>query len=238
MNALSRSVASFWNSSIGKKILVALTGIILLLFLPGHLIGNLLLFAGKNAINEYALWLHDLGHGSAVWIARIGLLAALVIHVLLTIQLTMRNKAVSQSYSHPATVRASKSSRMMIWSGLTILAFIIYHISHFTVRIGNDYNGSSYLTSLPGHEGKVHNVYQMIIDGFSHPGNTLFYIIAITLLCSHLSHGFSSVFQTLGLRSTKNNMLIMLAGWAYALLLWLGFLSIPVAVFCFGYGRV
>ena len=237
MNALTRAILSFWDSSIGKKILVAGTGIALLLFLPGHMIGNLLLFAGKDAINEYALWLHNLGHGGAVWIARIGLLAALVVHVLLTIQLTARNRAVRQKYSHPATNRASRSSRMMIWSGLTILAFIIYHISHFTVRIGNDYNGTAYLTSLPGHEGDVHNVHKMIIDGFSHTGNTVFYMIAITILCSHLSHGFASVFQTLGLRSRKSDLLIARAGWAYALLIWVGFLSIPVAVFFFEYGR-
>ena len=237
MNALTRAVLSFWDSSIGKKILVAGTGIALLLFLPGHMIGNLLLFAGKDAINEYALWLHNLGHGGAVWIARIGLLAALVVHVLLTIQLTVRNRAVRQKYSHPATNRASRSSRMMIWSGLTILAFIIYHISHFTVRIGNDYNGTAYLTSLPSHEGDVHNVHKMIIDGFSHTGNTVFYMIAITILCSHLSHGFASVFQTLGLRSRKSDLLIARAGWAYALLIWVGFLSIPVAVLFFGYGR-
>ena len=237
MNALTRAILSFWDSSIGKKILVAGTGIALLLFLPGHMIGNLLLFAGKDAINEYALWLHNLGHGGAVWIARIGLLAALVVHVLLTIQLTVRNRAVRQKYSRPATNRASRSSRMMIWSGLTILAFIIYHISHFTVRIGNDYNGTVYLTSLPGHEGDVHNVHKMIIDGFSHTGNTVFYMIAITILCSHLSHGFASVFQTLGLRSRKSDLLIARAGWAYALMIWVGFLSIPVAVFFFGYGR-
>jgi len=237
MNALTRAILSFWDSSIGKKILVAVTGIALLLFLPGHMIGNLLLFAGKDAINEYALWLHNLGHGGAVWIARIGLLAALVVHVLLTIQLTARNRAVRQKYSHPATNRASRSSRMMIWSGLTILAFIIYHISHFTVRIGNDYNGTAYLTSLPSHEGDVHNVHKMIIDGFSHTGNTVFYMIAITILCSHLSHGFASVFQTLGLRSRKSDLLIARAGWAYALLIWVGFLSIPVAVLFFGYGR-
>ena len=237
MNALTRAILSFWDSSIGKKILVAGTGIALLLFLPGHMIGNLLLFAGKDAINEYALWLHNLGHGGAVWIARIGLLAALVVHVLLTIQLTARNRAVRQKYSHPATNRASRSSRMMIWSGLTILAFIIYHISHFTVRIGNDYNGTAYLTSLPGHEGDVHNVHKMIIDGFSHIGNTVFYVIAITILCSHLSHGFASVFQTLGLRSHKSELLITRAGWAYALLIWVGFLSIPVAILFFGYGR-
>ena len=237
MNALTRAVLSFWESSIGKKILVAGTGIALLLFLPGHLIGNLLLFAGKDAINEYALWLHNLGHGAGVWVARLGLLGALGVHILLTVQLTMRNRAVRQKYSYPATAKASRSSRMMIWSGLTILAFVIYHISHFTVRIGNDYNGTAYLTSLPGHEGDVHNVHQMIIDGFSHIGNTVFYMIAVTLLCSHLSHGFASVFQTLGLRSRKNEVLIMRAGWAYALLLWLGFLSIPTAILFFGYGR-
>ena len=94
MNALTRAVLSFWDSSIGKKILVAGTGIALLLFLPGHLIGNLLLFAGKDAINEYALWLHNAGHGGVVWIARIGLLTVLVVHVLLTIQPTVRNRAV------------------------------------------------------------------------------------------------------------------------------------------------
>ena len=237
MNALTRAIFSFWDSSIGKKILVAGTGIALLLFLPGHLIGNLLLFAGKDAINEYALWLHNAGHGGLVWVARIGLLTVLVVHVLLTVQLTVRNRAVAQKYSYPATNRASRSSRMMIWSGLTILAFIIYHISHFTVRIGNDYNGTAYLTSLPGHEGDVHNVHKMIIDGFSHTGNTVFYIIAITILCSHLSHGFASVFQTLGLRSRKSDLLIARAGWAYALLIWVGFLSIPVAVLFFGYGR-
>ncbi len=238
MNALTRAVLSFWDSSIGKKILVAVTGVALLLFLPGHLIGNLLLFAGKDAINEYALWLHELGHGGAVWLARIGLLTVLVVHILLTIQLTVRNREASQKYSHPATTRASRSSRMMIWSGLTILAFIVYHISHFTVRIGNDYNGSAYLTSLPGHDGNVHNVHQMMVDGFSHVGNTLFYIIAITLLCSHLSHGFSSVFQTLGLRSRKSEIIIKQAGRAYALLIWAGFLSMPVAILFFGYGSI
>lgn len=237
MKALTRTIGAFWNSSIGKKILVALTGIALLLFLPSHLIGNLLVFAGKDAINEYALWLHELGHGGAIWAARIGLLVAFVLHVQLTIQLTVANKAARSSYAYPSTVQASRSSRIMIWSGLTILAFVIYHLSHFTIRIGNDYNSSHYLTSLPGHEGKVHNVYQMMIDGFSHPANVLFYLIALTLLCSHLSHGFASVFQTLGVRSSKTKALLKQVGWAYALLIWLGFISIPIAILVFGYGK-
>ena len=80
-------------------------------------------------------------------------------------------------------------------------------------------------------------MHQMMIDGFSHVGNVVFYMVAITLLCSHLSHGFASVFQTLGLRSRKNEALILRMGWSYALLIWAGFLSIPVAVLFFGYGQ-
>ena len=237
MITVAHSMRSFWHSSIGKKILVAFTGIILLLFLPAHLAGNALIFLGEHAFNKYALWLHELGHGTAIWIARIVLLVALIVHVQLTIQLTIRNKAARPDYSHPATVRTSLSSRMMIWSGLTILAFVIYHICHFTIRIGNDYNSSAYQTSLPGHQDTVHDVYRMTVDGFSHPANVLFYTIAISILCSHLSHGVASVFQTLGLRSTKNRALITLAARAYAIVIWLGFLSIPISIFIFGLGR-
>ena len=237
MKALARTVGSFWHSSIGKKILVALTGVALLLFLPGHLIGNLLLFAGKDAINEYALWLHELGHGAVIWVARFGLLTALAVHVQLTVQLTTRNRAARTAYAYPGNVQATRSSRMMIWSGLTILSFIFYHISHFTVRLGNDYDSSTYQTVLPGHDGEVHNVYQMMIDGFSHPGNVFFYILAITLLCSHLSHGFASVFQTLGIRSGRTKLLIKQLGWAYAVFIWVGFCSIPISIIVFGFGQ-
>ena len=236
MKALTRTIGSFYHSSIGKKILVALTGIALLLFLPGHLIGNLLVFAGKDALNEYGLWLHSLGHGAGVWVARIGLLAALVVHVQLTIQLTIANRAARPKYAYPDTVQASRSSRLMIWSGLTILAFIIYHICHFTIRIGNDYNSKDYMTSLPGHDGEVHNIYKMMIDGFSHPANVFFYVLALTILCSHLSHGFASVFQTLGVRSSKTKAIIKTIGWGYAIAIYLGFVSIPIAILCFGYG--
>jgi succinate dehydrogenase / fumarate reductase cytochrome b subunit len=237
MKALTRTIGSFWNSSIGKKFLVALTGIALLLFLPGHLAGNLLVFAGQDAINEYGVWLHDLGHGAAIWIARIGLLAAFVLHIVLTIQLTVANRAARSEYAYPSTVQASRSSRIMIWSGLTILAFVIYHLLHFTFKVGNEYDGESYMTTLPGHEGEVHNVHKMMIDGFSWTPATLFYIIAISLLCSHLSHGFASVLQTLGVRSSKTSTLIKRLGWAYALVMWLGFISIPISIWIFGYGR-
>ncbi|NNC90502.1 MAG: succinate dehydrogenase cytochrome b subunit [Akkermansiaceae bacterium] len=235
MNVLARTTTSFARSSIGKKIIVALTGIPLLLFLPGHLAGNLLVFVGPDAINEYGLWLHNLGHGAAVWVARAGLLAVFAIHVIVTIQLTRQNKAARPAYAHPGTIQASRSSRIMIWSGLTILAFVIYHILHFTARVGNDFGGAAYKTTVHGEP--AHDVYKMMIDGFSWAPASIFYMIALTLLCSHLSHGFASVFQTLGLRSAKTEGLIKFLGWAYALVIWLGFLSIPVAIWIFGYGR-
>lgn len=237
MKVLTRTIGSFWQSSIGKKILVALTGLALLLFLPGHLAGNLLVFGGPDAINGYGVWLHNLGHGAAIWVARIGLLVAFVVHVVLTIQLTQANRSARTDYAFNATVQASRSSRIMIWSGCTILAFVIFHLLHFTFRVANDFDGPAYMTTLPGHEGEVHNIYKMIIDGFTNVPATLFYIIAITLLCSHLSHGFASVFQTLGLRSEKTRELIQKIGWAYAIAMWLGFLSIPISILFFGYGR-
>ena len=235
MNDLTRSVRSFWGSSIGRKTLVALTGIILLLFLPGHLAGNLLVFLGPGPINEYGVFLHELGHGAGVWVFRAGLLAALVLHTVLTVQLTRANRAARPSHSFNSTVRTTLPARTMIWSGLTILAFVIYHLLHFTVRLGNDYNGEAYMTDLHGE--RVHNVHKMMIDGFSWPPASVFYIIAMTLLCSHLAHGFASVFQTLGIRSSKTAPLITGLGWAYALVIWTGFVSIPVAIWLFGYGR-
>ena len=236
MKSLTRTIGSFWNSSIGKKILVALTGIALLLFLPAHLAGNLLVFVGPDALNEYGVWLHELGHGTAIWFARLGLLSAFIIHLVLPVQLTAANRAARPEYAYPSTVQASRSSRSMMWSGLTILAFVIYHLLHFTLRVGNEYDGESYQTTLPGHQEEVHNVYKMMIDGFSWTPASIFYLIAVTLLCSHLSHGFASVFQTLGVRSSKTSALSGKLGWAYAIIIWLGFVSIPIAIWIFGYG--
>ena len=149
MSAVFDSLSRFYASSIGKKILVALTGLALFGFVIGHMIGNLLIFVGKDAINEYGHMLQTALHGGGVWIARIGLLAAVVIHIVATISLTRANRAarLTQYGQHKAQV-SSKSSRIMIWSGLTILAFIVYHLLHFTIHAGNDYG--TYKTTLDG----------------------------------------------------------------------------------------
>lgn len=224
MNALTRSAAAYWNSSIGKKLVVAVTGLAMVLFLAGHLTGNLLIFAGKEAFDEYAEFLHTAGHGALIWVARIGLLVVLVLHVWATVLLTRDNKAArKEEYACKATIQASKSSRIMIWSGLTVLAFIVFHILHFTVRT------NPHLAAIA-----EESPYEMVIAGFS--GGPLqalvviFYVIAMTLLCSHISHGVASIFQTLGFRSKKSAGLIRSISMGYAVIIWVGFVSIPVAI--------
>jgi len=224
----------FYASSIGKKLLVAVTGLVLVIFVLGHLAGNLLIFAGPDAINEYGNMLHTMGHGGMVWVVRFGLLAAIVLHIVATVQLTIENRAArKEAYGKEATRVASPASRTMIYSGLTVLAFLIYHLLHFTVRAGNDYD--SYRTMLNGVE--VHDVYRMVIAGFSWAPAAMFYIIAMVFLYGHLSHGVSSIFQTLGLATNRTWPLIQKFGQGFALLILIGNCSIPIAIWLFGYGR-
>jgi succinate dehydrogenase / fumarate reductase cytochrome b subunit len=225
MNALTRSATAYWQSSIGKKLVVAVTGLAMVFFLAGHLSGNMLIYAGPQAFNEYAEFLHTAGHGALIWVARVGLLVVVTLHVWATILLTRENKSArKQEYAYKATIQASKSSRIMIWSGLTILAFVIFHLLHFTVRV------NSHLAGL----GET-DPYGMVIAGFQAGFLNflvvLFYIIAMSLLCSHLSHGVASIFQTLGLRSKKASELIHKISVGYAVVIWAGFISVPIAIF-------
>lgn len=235
MNALTRCLDSYWSSSIGKKLVVALTGIVLVLFLAGHLVGNLVVFMGAEPFNAYAYLLHHMLHGVGIWVFRIVMLVTLAAHIIATIALTKQNRAARKSYECQTTIQASKSSRTMILSGITILAFVVYHMLHFTVRAGNEYNNPEiYSFMLDGEE--VHNAWLMVIHGFSWWPATIFYVIAMTLLCSHLRHGVGSIFQTLGLRTKNSASLIEHVSIGYALFIWLGFISIPLAIL-FGFGH-
>lgn len=226
MNALGKTLCRFWASSIGRKLIVAITGIMLVGFLLGHMTGNLLVFQGREDLNEYAEFLHSFIHGWGIWLARLGILGAFVLHIAATISLTRQNRAArSSQYACDATVQASTSSRIMIWSGLTVIAFVIFHIFHFTVRL----DPALAAMKVPGHP-EQHDVYGMVIAGFKNPLIVLFYIVSISLLCSHLSHGIASIFQTLGLRSEKTRVPVKVLGLAVSVILWLGFLSIPFLV--------
>jgi succinate dehydrogenase / fumarate reductase cytochrome b subunit len=236
MNALTRSLSAYWSSSIGKKYIVAISGIALVLFLAGHLVGNLVVYMGPEAFNAYAYFLHHMMHGAGIWLFRIVMLFMIAAHIIATIALTRQNRAARQAYEYPATIQASKSSRTMIITGLTILAFVIYHLLHFTARVGNEYNNPElYRYMLDGKE--VHNAWKMVIDGFNWWPATAFYVISMTLLCSHLMHGVGSIFQTLGFRSKKAAGLIKQISIGYSLFIWIGFISIPIAILVFGFGR-
>jgi succinate dehydrogenase / fumarate reductase cytochrome b subunit len=238
MNAITSSLAAIWTSSIGKKIIVALTGLFLVLFLAGHLVGNLLIFAGPEGFNTYAYFLHHMIHGVGIWLFRAVMIGMLAAHIAATVSLTLQNRAARRPYECKAVIQASTASRTMIFSGLTILVFFIYHMLHFTARIGNEYNTlARYKTTLPGVEGEVHNAWLMVVDGFGVWYVSFFYVLAMTLLCLHLSHGFASIFQTLGLRPKKSESSIKLLSLAYSAVIWLGFISIPLAIWIFGFGK-
>ncbi|MEI6655601.1 MAG: succinate dehydrogenase cytochrome b subunit [Verrucomicrobiota bacterium] len=230
MNAITSSLTAIWTSSIGKKIIVAITGAFLVLFLAGHLVGNLLVFVGREAFNDYAYFLHHMVHGAGIWVFRLVMLSALALHVTATLSLTLQNRAARKPYECQAVIQATPSSRIMIWSGLTLLAFFIYHMLHFTIRVGNTYD--TYVD--PEHLAQTglvrHDAWKMVIDGFCNGWVTLFYVIAMTLLCSHLSHGVASIFQTLGLRFKKSEGALRLISLAYALVIWIGFISIPLSI--------
>lgn len=240
MNAITRCLDTYWSSSIGKKLIVAVTGLLLVLFLAGHMTGNMLIYMGPEAFNDYAELLHHLLHGAGIWIARAGLLTAVTLHVAATIALTRQNKSARKQYEYQATIQASKSSRIMVWSGLTILAFVVYHLLHFTVRVGNEFNNPTLYTDKAHMVATGlfrHDAWKMVIDGFSVWYVVVFYIVAMTLLCSHLSHGVGSIFQTLGLRSKKSASSIDFLSKAYSAAIWLGFVSIPVSILVFKFGR-
>ncbi|MGB1259270.1 MAG: succinate dehydrogenase cytochrome b subunit [Akkermansiaceae bacterium] len=228
MSQSTCSICRLWHSSIGKKLVVALTGLFLVLFLAGHLAGNLLIFQGAADFNEYAHFLHTMAHGWGIWGFRIMMLVALALHIIATIQLTGANRAARTSrYQKDASMVASKSSRMMIWSGLTVLVFFIFHILHYTVRVSPELREFA----------DFGQNWAMAVKGFQNKLVSIFYIISMALLCSHLSHGVGSIFQTLGLRTRKTASAINYLSKTYALVIFLGFVSIPVSIAFFGYGQ-
>lgn len=226
MNALGTALLQFWRSSIGKKLIVAVTGVLLVGFLIAHMVGNLLIYQGRESLNEYAYFLHHFLHGWGIWFFRLGLIGAFVLHIVATVSLTRQNRSARDTrYAYEDTVQAPRSSRIMIWSGLTVLGFVIFHILHFTVPVHPDLQG----LRDPSDPDKI-DVYGMVIKGFQNPVVVLFYIVSVSLLCSHLSHGVASLFQTLGLRSEKTRVAIRRVSIALSAVLWLGFLSIPFLI--------
>jgi succinate dehydrogenase / fumarate reductase cytochrome b subunit len=195
-------LCDFWRSSIGGKVTMAVTGLLLFGFVVAHLLGNLQLLKGPDAINAYAKMLHDLG--PLLWVARIGLLAIFVLHVVTAIRLSRANKAARPvAYSKNATMQASFASRSMVLSGMTVLVFVIYHLLHFTLGVTNPGHHAKKLAGAQGHD-----VYAMVTTSFSDPLIVGVYVLSQVVLYLHLSHGIQSLAQTLGLNHGRYTPMI------------------------------
>lgn len=229
---------AFFDSSVGAKVTVALTGLGLVAFTIVHMIGNLKVFSGPDSINAYAAFLkHDLG--LLLWLFRAGLLAIFVLHLTLAIRLTLRSKAARPvPYAYPGNVQATVSSRTMIWSGVVVGLFVLFHLAHFTfawVHGVDEYNPATrqweWKNYLELHDAKGrHDVYSMVVAGFTTPWLSVLYIVAQVVLFVHLLHGVQSAFQTLGLKNKRFATAIRYLGYATATAILVGNVGIVVGV--------
>jgi len=211
------------SSSVGKKILMAITGFVSFGYIAGHLAGNLQIFAGQEQINKYAEFLHSLG--PILWVIRLVLLCFFVTHIWLGIQLKLENMAARPvNYAKKVPQKTTLAARTMWLTGLMVAAFFVYHILQFTARVTDP----RYLT-LPLVNGQ-YDVYSMVIMGFQNTWISIFYIVAVGLLCYHLSHGIASMFQSIGWNSEKYDGKLKAIGTIIAVLFFLGYISIPISI--------
>ena len=217
-----------FKTSLGKKIVMAVTGLIMVGFILGHLIGNLQIFLPPDKINAYAHFLQGLG--GALWIVRIVLLVTVALHVYVSIQLVLENRAArgGKTYDAQKTLKASYASRTMKYSGPIVFFFIIYHLLHFTVR--GDVLGAAVPETTLADGTHVHDIHSMMVIAFQNIWVSLAYIVSIALLSIHLSHGLSSMFQSLGLRTRTWSDFLNKVAIVVSVLYFLGNLAIPAGV--------
>jgi succinate dehydrogenase / fumarate reductase cytochrome b subunit len=212
----SNRVLQFFEATIVKKAVVAVTGFILFGFVAGHLAGNLQVFLGPERINSYAAFLKS--NAEILWGARIILLVSVLAHIYFTIQLwQLKSAARPVSYAKKDNSHSSIASRTMYYSGPVILAFVIYHLLHFTVGVVHPRFSET-------------DVYSNLVYGFLQWPVALAYMVAVGLLCLHLSHGISSMFQTMGFNHPKHTPRIKAGANLIAGALFLGYASIPLGV--------
>ncbi|NJK90359.1 MAG: succinate dehydrogenase cytochrome b subunit [Blastochloris sp.] len=219
------ALTQIFTSSLGRKYIMGITGFGLVGFTIIHMLGNLQIFIGQDTLNAYAKLLKS--SAEVLWAFRLALLAMVVLHLGAAISLVIDNrKARGQNYVKEKSL-SSWASRTMIISGTIVLAFIVFHILHFTAGvIGVEYNAHV----LPKDEQQRYDVYTMVIEGFSNPWISLFYIASVGLLSWHLSHGISSMFQSLGFRNARSAVFLDRASLGLALVIFAGMAVVPTAV--------
>jgi succinate dehydrogenase / fumarate reductase cytochrome b subunit len=215
-------------SSLGKKYIMAVTGAIMVLFVIGHLAGNLQIFLGPEAINRYGYFLQT--NVELLWPVRLALLAVIVLHIWSASTLTVENRAarpITYEQWHPTA--ANYASRTMMMSGIIAGVFIIYHLLHFTVMVqGVNFTGASF-ERLTDAEHR-HDIYRMMVLGFQRPIVCFFYMVGVGLLCLHLSHGMSAMFQSLGWKNQGYGPCLDRAARWGAVVIFVGYISIPLSI--------
>jgi succinate dehydrogenase / fumarate reductase, cytochrome b subunit len=219
-------LATFWATAVGKKVVMAVTGAIMVAFVLAHMLGNLKIFAGPAEINAYSRALRtlgqpELGYGDALWIVRIVLLAAVTLHIVAAVQLTRLSwHARPVTYEYRKNVETTWGAKTMRWGGLLLALFIVFHILHFTMGA---------VGFAPGQYRDLH-VYQNVVAGFSLWPVAAFYIIAMAALCLHLDHGIWSFLQTFGWSTSRNVTTLRAISRIIALVIFAGFVSVPLSV--------
>ncbi|MCT4353487.1 succinate dehydrogenase [Streptomyces sp. Je 1-79] len=213
----------FWSSTIGKKTVMAVSGLIMLGYLVAHVAGNLKVFFGPEEFNDYGHWLRTMGdpllhYSWALWLVRIVLLAAVVAHAVSAYQLSRRDiRARPTAYVHRRK-RSSYATRTMRWGGIIVALFIVWHVLDLTT--GTVHTGGF----QEGHP------YQNVVDTFSTWYGNVIYTVAMLAVGLHVRHGFWSAAQTLGVGSARRERLLKGLANGLALVLTVGFISVPVAV--------
>ena len=215
-------VREFARSSVGGKTVMAVSGIGLCGFILIHMLGNWLVFAGPNVLNNYAANLK--ANSLLLWGARTGLLFCFGVHIFVGIRLAAANRVARPiPYGYPSTIQANAASRTMIHTGLLVLAFLFFHLAHFTFHF---FNSADVIEDA---KYRV-DVFRMVVLGFQNPLIASSYIVAMLLLGAHLSHGFSSLFQSLGLSHGRCQKSFRLMAIGFSLLITIGNISMPIAV--------
>ncbi len=215
-NSGLQRTAAFYESVIGKKTVMAVTGFVLCGFVLAHMAGNLQLFQGREKLNHYAELLRV--SIPLLWTARIVLLACTVLHIVSAYQLwRLKRSARPVAYVKHSAIAATYAARTMLISGPIIGAFLVYHILHLTT-------GQAHPAFKPG------DVYANVVTGFQNPFASLFYMIANILLAVHLYHGVWSMFQTVGVSHPKYTPKLKLLAKLFGILIGAGNVSMPLAV--------
>ena len=197
---------------------MAASGLVLYGFVVAHMLGNLQVFLGPEAINDYGEFLRHFLHGQGLWIARGTLLLAASLHIWAAVVLTLENwSARPVGYREWQAVESTYASRTMVWSGPILAAFIVYHLAHFTL-------GTVHPEFVPG------DVYRNVVVGFQNPFVSAFYVLAMVALGLHMYHGFWSMLQTLGLSHPRWNRVRLAASLVLAGVVVLGNISVPLSV--------